>query len=33
MRRFLATIIRGYGWRLGAIAATATVAALARVFA
>lgn len=26
MRRFLQTIIRGYGWRLGALAAVATVA-------
>lgn len=33
MRRFLQTIVRGYGWRLGAIAATLTVAALAKVFA
>lgn len=28
MRRFLETILRGYGWRLGAIAAVATVALL-----
>lgn len=26
MRRFIETIIRGYGWRLGALAAVATVA-------
>lgn len=26
MKRFLAIVIRGYGWRLGAIAAVATVA-------
>lgn len=33
MRRFLTTIVRGYGWRLGGLAAVATVAALARWFA
>lgn len=33
MKRFLAIVIRGYGWRLGALAAAATVALLAKVFA
>jgi hypothetical protein len=28
MKRFLQTIIRGYGWKLGALAAVATVALL-----
>lgn len=32
MTRFLATILRGYGLRLGAIAAVATVAALLKYF-
>lgn len=32
MIAFLRTIVRGYGWRLGAFAATATVALLAKVF-
>lgn len=32
MRRFLQTILRGYGWRLGGIAAALTVAAIAKVF-
>jgi hypothetical protein len=31
MRRFLQTILRGYGWRLGALAAAATFAALAHL--
>jgi len=26
VKRFLQTILRGYGWRLGALAAVATVA-------
>lgn len=26
MKRFLAIIVRGYGWKLGALAAVATVA-------
>ena len=30
---FIQTIVRGYGWRLGGIAAAATVAALFKVFA
>lgn len=30
MSRFLQTIIRGYGWRLGALAAVATVGLLSR---
>lgn len=30
MKRFLAIVIRGYGWKLGALAAAATVAALVR---
>ena len=33
MKHFLQTIVRGYCWRLGAIAAGLTVAALAKVFA
>ncbi len=32
MGRFLQIIIRGYGWRLGGIAAVATVAALVKAF-
>lgn len=32
MRRFLATIVRGYGWRIGGIAAALTVAALVKAF-
>jgi len=28
MKRFLQTILRGYGWKLGALAAVATVAVL-----
>jgi len=28
MRNLLRTILRGYGWRLGALAAVATVAAV-----
>jgi hypothetical protein len=28
MKRFLQTIIRGYGWKLGALAAVATFALL-----
>lgn len=28
MRRFLSIIVRGYGWKLGALAAVATVALL-----
>jgi hypothetical protein len=32
MKSFLQTIIRGYGWRLGALAAAATVAALKHWF-
>lgn len=32
MRHFLRTILRGYGWRLGGLAAVATVAALSKVF-
>lgn len=33
MRRFLSYIVRGYGWRLGALAAVATVAAIGKCFA
>ncbi len=32
MRRFLQTIVRGYGWRLGAIAATLTVVFIQQFF-
>ena len=28
MKRFLSIIVRGYGWKLGALAAVATVALL-----
>lgn len=28
MKRFIAIIVRGYGWKLGALAAVATVAFL-----
>jgi hypothetical protein len=28
VKRFLAIIVRGYGWKLGALAAVATVAAV-----
>ena len=31
--RFIQTIVRGYGWRLGAIGAGLTVAAVLKVFA
>jgi hypothetical protein len=31
MSRFLATIVRGFGWRLGAIAAVALAALLGRL--
>lgn len=30
MRRFIDTIVRGYGWRVGAILAAATVGALVK---
>lgn len=30
MKRFLSIIVRGYGWKLGALAAVATVALLER---
>lgn len=33
MREFLRVIVRGYGWKLGALAALATVAALSKWFA
>ena len=33
MSNFLQIIIRGYGWRLGALAAVATVALLGKLFA
>jgi hypothetical protein len=33
MKRFFGIIVRGYGFRLGTIAAVATVAALAKLFA
>jgi hypothetical protein len=33
VKRLLQTIVRGYGWRLGGLAAVATVAYLAKVFA
>lgn len=33
MRGFLRIIVRGYGWRVGAILAGLTIAAVAKVFA
>jgi len=33
MSRFFAIVVRGFGWRLGALAAVAVVGLLAKVFA
>lgn len=33
MRHFIAIIVRGFGWRLGALAAVALVALLGKLFA